>query len=233
MAKSAQKAAPAAKTAPAKAPAKSKAAPAAAKTETNEEPTFHDHLLDLARSADKSFLVMNAKEKRDVYLKRLLMTCSDATDENYASLPKPVQKWFEKAAAANNAGETIPQLPGLDDKTVAPATGKKELPLALKAANEARAAKKAAVEASGEKPEKTPRVKKEKAPKEPRGEGKTQVIRVALAQNPEIKLDELTKIVHDQHPDIALTTISTIRSDGSAMIRALKAAGWKAPRVTA
>lgn len=176
--------------------------------EAAADPTDFDQLLDLSRAIDPKFGSETSKEGQNHFFQRILTAVGACSTEQFDSLPVTAQTWYENSVAEANAKRDI----------TAPAGYTKP-----EAAAKTAAVKKTAVakEKKAATP-KTPKVKKEKAP---RTASKTMPVRLAVTKNPAITLAELEALL----PDIGRSTLSTTRSDTLATLEAAKNSGWRMP----
>ena len=178
--------------------------------EAAAEPTDFDQLLDLSRAIDPKFGSEMAKEGTQHFLVRMLTALTDSTAEQFDSLPLTAQTWYENAVEEGNNKQDITP----PDGYIAPSAA---APAAKKAAG-----KKKAATAKTPKEPKAP-----KAPKVPkvREASKTYPIRLLVCKNPSITLEALVAAL----PSAGKTTISTVRSDALATLKAAAESGWSAP----
>lgn len=182
-------------------------------TEATGEPTDFDHIIDLARAVDKKFGSETPKEGTQHFMLRILTALTDSETEQFETLPPTAQEWYENSVAFAN-----------DKKDVVPPTGY-EPPAKAAAAP----AKKAATGKTPKEP-KAPKEKKVREPKPPkekkvRKASKTYPIRLMVCKNPSITLEQLAAAL----PNTGKTTLSTLRSDTLAALKAAAECGWSAP----
>ncbi len=186
--------------------------------EASGEPTDFDHLLDLSRAIDPKFGSETAKEGTQHFLIRMLTALAESTTEQFDTLPITAQTWYENACAEGNAKKDITP----PDGYASPAAIVAEKKSAAKAEKKAAAPKKEA----GAKKERTPREPKAPKEKKVREASKTFPIRLAVAADPTISLAALT----EQLPSTGKTTLSTLRADTVAALRAAIQCGWTPPK---
>ncbi len=171
-------------------------------------PTDFDNLVDLARAIDPKFGSESAKEGTQHFLIRLLTALADSTTEQFDTLDLSAQTWYENAVAEGN-----------DKKDITPPTGYASPASAPKQAAEKKAAAKKTATAKAPREPKAPKEKKV------REASKTYPIRMLVCKDPSITLEALQAAL----PTTGKTTLSTLRSDTLAALKAAQECGWSAP----
>lgn len=188
-------------------------------TDAVGELNLYEAALAAVREHDPNFAVRHNKENEQVFLKRLLGTLSEVAEGIWNALPEGVQTWYNDSSLALDDGKGLPELPGFVATAVEPVkrSGVQELADTKHKKGLAKAAK-------GDKPEKAKRAPPVR--KTPVDGGVTFPIRLAVVKNPEMNIEGLRALLEkDGHMNIKASTLSTMRGDTLATMRAMRSAG--------
>lgn len=219
-----------------------KAAAKAAPKKAAPKVSLYDQIEAAVLELDEKFK-RTKKETTNDYLARILVLLGELPEDDFAALPEPVQEWQAEAATAYNAEEEIPVPDGYDDpEAAAPEEEPEEEPEVAPKKGAAKKApapaakptsKKAPVEEEESEeeteedptPAKKPFGGKQAAPFTAKPDGVTFQLRLLIAKNPDISVEDLKKQMEKKGHAVKTSTASTIRGDMLATIRALKEAG--------
>lgn len=164
-------------------------------------------------------------EKRQAYLKRLIVAVDELEDEEFSSLSKEAQTWAEAAAKASIADSQIPDFEEDDAEGEEEATEDEE-------AKPVKSAKKSP-KTKGDGQAKAKKAPKAKSDQErtarPRGSlptGRNKYVQEVLAKKPNATVDEIAKVLEKKGVEVpSRLSISTSRSSFRSALETMSRLG--------
>ena len=183
------------------------------------EVSLFETALAAARTSDPKFAYQENEEAGQVFLKRLLHTLSEVTEEVWNALPEAVQLWYNTSGEQIEKGEEIAAIDGFVE-AVKPVKRTGAQALAEKARSKPEAAKPAKA---------APAAKAEKAPAAPKAEGIVSKIKRVILSSPDIltlkSADALALCTNAGLADIKPATLAVVLTDTQGTVRVAKEIG--------